>query len=130
MVENTDGHEYLEPGTPASFVDDASAPLPSFLDGSSAPLPSAPSATTAWPVNHKLLALCGLDLGRTPYVLYGVKYIGLVSLGARMADLTLQHRSPIFKMAQHLDSRCVLLSIRPRQVPIMNPRLHLISCVR
>ena len=61
------------------------------------------------PVNLTLL-----DLGCAPYVLYGVKYIDLVSLDGAMASQShiLTPRPFLFKMAckQNLDLRCVLIS--------------------
>ena len=60
-----------------------------------------------WPVNLKLL-----DLGRAPYVLYGVKYIDLVSLTPDQRPLiSKSYTTPLFfNMAckQNLDSRCIL----------------------
>ena len=47
------------------------------------------------------------------YVLYGVKYIGLVSLGAASQPISKSYIAPLFfKMAckQNLDLRCVLIS--------------------
>ena len=54
------------------------------------------------PVNLKLL-----DLGRAPYVLYGVKYIDLVSLEPASQSKILSSRPLFFKIAQNLDLRCV-----------------------
>ena len=56
-----------------------------------------------------------IDLSRAPYVLYGVKYIDLVSLSAQQNLYTILKFIPpllFFKMAckQNLDLRCVLIS--------------------
>ena len=55
-----------------------------------------------------------LDLSRTPYVSYGVKYIGLVSLGVNYGQpISNYYIAPLFfKTVQNLDLDlgCVLIS--------------------
>ena len=77
-----------------------------------------------WAISKSHIA--PLDLGRAPYVSYGVKYIDLVSLVAAKArpSHNLTSRPLFFKMAQNLDLRCLLISDPGTFGVGAKPRLH------